>query len=76
MRAFGGFDRYDFALSILFGLIMVGAILLGAGLGVVVAIMFVLSVIATIRHYNDIVEPAAPAPARKARPERVRKHSA
>ena len=41
MTGFDIFDRYDFAMSLLMGALMAGALILGAPLWVLVLIMFV-----------------------------------
>jgi hypothetical protein len=75
VNAFETYDRYDFALSVLIGLAMSGALVLGAPLWAVVLIMFVGSVIVFIRHFDDINGPReSPTTERKTRPERVSKH--
>jgi hypothetical protein len=76
-NAFEFIDRYDFVLWLAVGLIMVGAIVLGAPLWVVVPIMFVGVLAGFIRHFEDIMGPAEPSnPSRESHPEHVAKHDA
>lgn len=55
MTGFDIYDRYDFAMSLLMGALMGGALLLGAALWVPVLIMFVGCVIGFIRHFDEIM---------------------
>jgi hypothetical protein len=48
------FDRYDFALSIVLGLIVVGALMLGAPLWALVPIMMVTVFSSVYRHTPEI----------------------
>jgi hypothetical protein len=77
VNAFETYDRYDFALSLLVGVAMSGALVLGAPLWAIVLIMFIGSLVEFIRHFNDIGGPdgreSRPKPG--SRLERVRKHS-
>jgi hypothetical protein len=57
MTSFDMFDRYDFAMSLLMGVLMVGALALGAPLWVAVVIMFVGCVANFIRHFDEIMWP-------------------
>jgi hypothetical protein len=57
MTGFDIFDRYDFAMSLLMGALMAGALILGAALWVLVLIMFVGCVIGFIRHFDEIMWP-------------------
>ncbi len=52
------FDRYDFAMWLLLGLLMAGAVVLGAPLLLtVVAVMFAGSIAGFIRHFDEFMEP-------------------
>ena len=51
------FDRYDFALSLLMGVLTVAALALGAPLWAVVAIMFAGCLADFIRHFDEIMRP-------------------
>jgi hypothetical protein len=57
MTGFDLFDRYDFAMSLLMGALMAGALILGAALWALVLIMFVCCVIIFIRHFDEIMFP-------------------
>jgi hypothetical protein len=57
MTSFDMFDRYDFAMSLLMGVLMVGALALGAALWVAVVIMFVGCLANFIRHFDEIMWP-------------------
>jgi hypothetical protein len=57
MTSFDMFDRYDFAMSLLMGVLMVGALALGAPLWVAVVIMFAGCLAGFIRHFDEIMEP-------------------
>jgi len=46
------YDRYDFAISMLFGLIMVGALLLGAPLWIVPLLLAIGVTISLYRHLD------------------------
>jgi Flp pilus assembly protein TadB len=51
------FDRYDFAMCMLLGLVMVGILALGAPLWTALVIMIVASVAGFIRHFDEIMGP-------------------
>jgi hypothetical protein len=55
MTGFDIYDRYDFALSLLMGALVAGALILGAPLWTLVLIMFVCCVIGFIRHFDEIM---------------------
>jgi hypothetical protein len=55
MTGFGNFDRYDFMMYLLFSTVWVGALVLGVPLWALVIIMFVMCVIAFIRHFDEIM---------------------
>jgi hypothetical protein len=57
MTGFDIFDRYDFAMSLLMGALVAGALVLGAALWVLVLIMFVCCVVMFIRHFDEIMGP-------------------
>ncbi len=57
MTGFDLFDRYDFAVSLLMGALMAGALVLGAPLWALVLIMFVCCVVIFIRHFDEIMFP-------------------
>ena len=57
MTGFDLFDRYDFAVSLLMGGLMAGALVLGAPLWALVLIMFVCCVVIFIRHFDEIMFP-------------------
>jgi hypothetical protein len=57
MTGFDLFDRYDFAVSLLMGALMAGALVLGAPLWALVLIMFICCVVVFIRHFDEIMFP-------------------
>ncbi len=57
MTGFDLFDRYDFAVSLLMGALMAGALVLGAPLWALVLIMFICCVVIFIRHFDEIMFP-------------------
>jgi hypothetical protein len=57
VNGFDIFDRYDFVMYLLFGLMMVGALALGAPLWTALVIMVVASVAGFIRHFDEIMGP-------------------
>ncbi len=57
MTGFDLFDRYNFAMSLLMGALMAGALVLGAPLWAIVLIMFVCCVVIFIRHFDEIMWP-------------------
>ncbi len=57
MTGFDIFDRYDAVMYLLFGLVMVGALALGAPLWVAVVIMFAACLTGFIRHFVEIMGP-------------------
>jgi hypothetical protein len=57
MTGFDIFDRYDFAMSLLMGALIAGALLLNAPLWVPVLIMFVGCIAGFIRHFDEIMWP-------------------
>jgi hypothetical protein len=57
MTGFDIFDRYDFALSLLTGAMMAGALILGAPLWALVLIMFVGALVGFIRHFDEFMAP-------------------
>jgi hypothetical protein len=54
MTGFDSFDRYDFAISLVFSVIFNGALIVGAPLWVLVLIMFFCSVVIFARHFDEI----------------------
>jgi hypothetical protein len=57
MNGFDIFDRYDFVMYLVFGVVMVGALALGAPLWTAVAIMFAACIAGFIRHFDEIMGP-------------------
>jgi hypothetical protein len=57
VTGFDIFDRYDFVMWLLLGLVMVGALALGAPLWSPLAIMVVGSIAGFIRHFDEIMGP-------------------
>jgi hypothetical protein len=57
MTGFDIFDRYDFVMSLLMGASIVAALALGAALWVPVLIMFIVSVVGFVRHFDEIMYP-------------------
>jgi hypothetical protein len=57
VTGFDIFDRYDFAMWLLLGVVMVGVLALGAPLWTVVVVMVVGCVAGFIRHFNEIMWP-------------------
>lgn len=57
MNGFDIFDRYDFAMSLLMGVLMVGALALGAPLWAAVVIMFAGCTAGFIRHFDEFMAP-------------------
>ena len=57
MTGFDIFDRYDFVMWLLLGLLMVGTLALGAPLWTVLVIMFGGCVAGFIRHFDEIMGP-------------------
>jgi hypothetical protein len=57
MTGFDIFDRYDFVMWLLLGLVMVGVLALGGPLWTVVVIMVVGCVTGFIRHFDEIMLP-------------------
>ena len=55
MTGFEIFDRYDFVMWLLLGLIAVAVLILGAPLWAVVVIMFAGSVAGFIRHFDEFM---------------------
>ncbi len=58
MNSFDMYDRYDFAMSLLMGVLMVGALALGAPLWVAVVIIFVTCLASFIHHFDEIMWPS------------------
>ena len=57
MNGFDIFDRYDFVMYLLFGVVMVGALALGAPLWTALVIMVAASIAGFIRHFDEIMGP-------------------
>jgi hypothetical protein len=57
VNGFDIFDRYDFVMYLLFGVVMVGVLALGAPLWTALAIMFAACIVGFIRHFDEIMEP-------------------
>jgi hypothetical protein len=57
MTGFDIVDRYDIAMWLVLGVVMVGALALGAPLWTVLVIMVVGSVAGFIRHFDEIMWP-------------------
>ena len=55
MTGFDIFDRYDFAISVLFGMAFNALMILGAPLWALVLIMFACSVVIFIRHFDEFM---------------------
>jgi hypothetical protein len=57
MMGFDIVDRYDIAMWLVLGVVMVGVLAVGAPLWTVLVIMVVGSVAGFIRHFDDIMGP-------------------
>jgi hypothetical protein len=57
VTGFDIFDRYDFALSLLMGALVAGALAMSAPLWAIVLIIFACCLIGFIRHFDEIMEP-------------------
>jgi hypothetical protein len=57
MTGFDIVDRYDFAMWLVLGVVMVSALALGAPLWTVLVVMVVASVAGFIRHFDEIMGP-------------------
>jgi hypothetical protein len=57
MTGFDIFDRYDFVMYLLTGVVTVVALTLGAPLWVLVVILFVSCLAGFIRHFDEIMAP-------------------
>jgi len=57
MNGFDIFDRYDFVMYLLFGVVMVGTLALGAPLWTAVLIMFAACIAGFIRHFDEMMGP-------------------
>jgi uncharacterized protein (DUF983 family) len=57
MTGFDIFDRYDFVMYLVVGVLMVAALLLGAPLWAVVVIMFAGCTAGFIRHFDEFMGP-------------------
>jgi hypothetical protein len=55
MTGFDIFDRYDFAISMIFGVAFNALMIVGAPLWALVLIMFACSVVIFIRHFDDFM---------------------
>lgn len=57
MTGFDIFDRYDFVITMLMGLLMSAIILLDGPLWAFVLVMFIGSLVQFIRHFDEIMGP-------------------